>query len=50
MKGDGIAGDHSESANYAVGFRHPPLHTRFKPGVSGNPPTAPILQASCRSQ
>src|SRR4051812_14870109 len=22
---------------YSVGFCHPPLHTRFKPGVSGNP-------------
>src|SRR3954464_8590066 len=24
-------------ATYAVGYRRPPLHTRFKPGVSGNP-------------
>jgi hypothetical protein len=24
-------------AEYAVGFRRPPLHTRFKPGQSGNP-------------
>lgn len=22
---------------YAVGYRHPPLHTRFQPGKSGNP-------------
>jgi hypothetical protein len=28
-------------ADYAVGFRHPPLHTRFKPGVSGNPSGRP---------
>jgi hypothetical protein len=26
-----------DAADYAVGFRRPPLHTRFKPGVSGNP-------------
>lgn len=25
------------SADYEVGYRRPPLHTRFKPGVSGNP-------------
>jgi hypothetical protein len=24
-------------ADYAVGYRRPPLHTRFQPGVSGNP-------------
>ena len=31
--------DNSEEngANYAVGYRRPPLHTRFKPGVSGTP-------------
>jgi hypothetical protein len=28
-------------ADYAVGFRRPPLHTRFKPGVSGNPSGRP---------
>jgi hypothetical protein len=27
--------------DYAVGFRRPPLHTRFKPGVSGNPSGRP---------
>jgi len=27
----------SPSADYAVGYKRPPLHTRFKPGVSGNP-------------
>jgi Family of unknown function (DUF5681) len=26
-----------QDAGYKVGFRRPPLHTRFKPGVSGNP-------------
>jgi hypothetical protein len=24
-------------ANYLVGYRRPPVHTRFKPGQSGNP-------------
>ena len=28
-------------ANYAVGYRRPPLHTRFKTGVSGNPSGRP---------
>jgi hypothetical protein len=26
-----------DGANYLVGYRRPPLHTRFKPGQSGNP-------------
>jgi Family of unknown function (DUF5681) len=26
-----------ERATYSVGYRKPPLHTRFKPGQSGNP-------------
>ena len=25
------------AASYAVGYRRPPLHSRFKPGQSGNP-------------
>ena len=37
--------DHEYSADedaqagtpYAVGYKHPPQHTRFQPGVSGNP-------------
>jgi Family of unknown function (DUF5681) len=28
-------------AEYTAGFRRPPLHTRFKPGVSGNPSGRP---------
>jgi hypothetical protein len=27
----------NEVAPYRVGYRRPPLHTRFQPGVSGNP-------------
>ena len=30
---DGSAGD----AQYQVGYKRPPQHSRFKPGVSGNP-------------
>jgi hypothetical protein len=26
-----------DGAHYEVGYRRPPLHTRFKPGQSGNP-------------
>lgn len=29
------------STDYTVGFRRPPLHSRFKPGVSGNPSGRP---------
>jgi hypothetical protein len=28
-------------ADYVVGYRRPPLHTRFKPGQSGNPSGRP---------
>ena len=34
---DEDAGEGLNGADYAVGYKHPPLHTRFKPGVSGNP-------------
>lgn len=27
----------TSGADKTVGYRHPPLHTRFRPGVSGNP-------------
>ena len=36
MNGTPNEGDEDE-APYAVGYRRPPVHTRFKPGVSGNP-------------
>ena len=29
--------ERANNADYAVGFCRPPLHTRFKPGQSGNP-------------
>ena len=31
------AGEQMNGAEYAVGYRRPPLHTRFQAGVSGNP-------------
>src|ERR1041384_6796049 len=30
-------GETAIGADYAVGYCRPPVHTRFKPGVSGNP-------------
>src|SRR5688572_3634551 len=33
--------DRGNSASYAVGYRRPPVHTRFKPGQSGNPSGRP---------
>ena len=30
-----------EGPTYKVGFHRPPLHTQFKPGVSGNPSGRP---------
>ena len=35
--GEDDAVEQTNGTNYAVGFRRPPLHTRFRPGVSGNP-------------
>jgi hypothetical protein len=34
---NGASDDQVNNATYAVGFCRPPLHTRFKPGQSGNP-------------
>ena len=34
---DQYAGARANDASYAVGYCRPPLHTRFQPGVSGNP-------------
>jgi hypothetical protein len=28
---------HVAAASYEVGYRKPPIHSRFKPGTSGNP-------------
>lgn len=34
---DNNRSDSTAVTNYAVGYCRPPLHTRFKPGQSGNP-------------
>jgi len=38
---DDGADDLTSGADYKVGYRHPPLHSRFQPGVSGNPSGRP---------
>src|SRR5262245_6155539 len=42
-EGNGYDADvrHGELQPYAVGYRRPPVHTRFKPGQSGNPSGRP---------
>src|SRR3954447_5945080 len=34
---DGHANEQTNGARYEVGFCRPPVHSRFKPGQSGNP-------------
>src|SRR3954462_10740569 len=34
---DGDTDDQVKAPSYAVGFCRPPVHSRFKPGQSGNP-------------
>ncbi|MEQ8992764.1 MAG: DUF5681 domain-containing protein [Pseudomonadales bacterium] len=34
---DGNESNPTEGGTYAVGYGHPPMHSRFKPGQSGNP-------------
>lgn len=36
-----IDDEHLNDTSYQVGFRRPPLHSRFKPGQSGNPSGRP---------
>ena len=36
VDGDEV-GDQMDGAHYVVGYKRPPRHTRFQPGVSGNP-------------
>jgi hypothetical protein len=38
---DDGADDLTSGADYKVGYRRPPLHSRFQPGVSGNPSGRP---------
>jgi hypothetical protein len=41
VDGEGPDTDEGNAAGYAVGYRKPPKHTRFKPGQSGNPKGRP---------
>jgi hypothetical protein len=43
--------DSSRSSHdaYAIGYRRPPLHTRFKPGQCGNPRGRPRRQRNVRT-
>ena len=38
---DGTATQLERSRDYEVGYRRPPVHSRFKPGQSGNPSGRP---------
>jgi Family of unknown function (DUF5681) len=42
------SGDARKSGN-DVGYKRPPLHTRFKPGQSGNPNRRPVGRANAKS-
>ena len=42
-------GQGSEQGTYAVGFGRPPLHSRFKPGQSGNPKGRPKQSQNLRT-
>jgi hypothetical protein len=48
---DTSGGDGSQSANdaYPIGYCQPPLHTRFKPGESGNHKGRPTRQRNVRT-
>jgi hypothetical protein len=39
----------NNGTDYAVGYRRPPLHSRFQPGVSGNPPGRPKGAANLKT-
>jgi hypothetical protein len=43
------SGDNSPNANYKVGYKRPPVHSRFKPGQSGNPKGRPPGSANAKT-
>src|SRR5689334_15910670 len=44
----GTSGD-APKADYQVGYKHPPLQTRFKPGQSGNPKGRPLGRPNAKT-
>jgi hypothetical protein len=44
-----LASGDPANANYKVGYGRPPVHTRFKPGRSGNPSGRPAGRPSARA-
>jgi hypothetical protein len=45
----GTSGDNNPIANYKVGYKRPPIHSRFKPGQSGNPKGRPAGSANAKT-
>jgi Family of unknown function (DUF5681) len=45
----GTSGDNYHIANYKVGYKRPPVHSRFKPGQSGNPKGRPAGSANAKT-
>jgi Family of unknown function (DUF5681) len=44
-----VSGDNNTIAEYKVGYKRPPVHSRFKPGQSGNPKGRPAGGANAKT-
>jgi Family of unknown function (DUF5681) len=44
-----VSSANNPKAAYAVGYGRPPVHTRFKPGQSGNPKGCPAGRANAKT-